>query len=222
MLLGLGCAAALAGAAAFRELMCQACGGGRLPLGVIGATFYGCMIVAVATLGLRKPAAFLLIGAAGLHAGLVILMLTRGPVCPLCLGTAASSFAVAAMVLRELPDLRETAVAVAPWMAAGAFLLPIHPSARGLELPSTPGAPVQVAVYTRDGCPYCDQLRDDVLPRALAGIADKVEVRWIPAPPETPTPSIVLSRGSGGHLIEGLPPADFLRREVLKLVEGTP
>ncbi len=222
LLLGLVLAAAIALIAALRELTCASCSGGRLPLGVIGATFYTCALIAAAVFGLRRLIAFLLFAAFGVHLGLVTLMVTRGPVCATCLLAAAASLVVVALALREKPDLVEPAIAIAPWMAAAVFLLPIHPAVRGIEVPSTPGASVLIAIYSRDGCAYCDQLRDEVLPEALKGIGDKVEVRWLPAPPMTPTPSILVSRGPGSRLIEGLPPADFLRREVVRLIEAAP
>jgi hypothetical protein len=222
--IALGTATAVSAVAAWRELSCQACAGGGLPLGILGTAFYACALIATAVFGLRRAIAVALFGAFGLHAGLVLLMLTRGPVCVTCLAAAGASGVVVATILLRERELLDPALAIAPWAAAGAFLLPLHPAVREVDVPSTPGAPVQVAIFTRDGCPYCVQLRDEVLPEALAGLDGKVELRWREAPPGTPAPSIVLSRADrpGGRLIEGLPPAGFLRREIDKLLTVQP
>ena len=220
LLAGLSVATAIAAVAAWREMACSSCSGGGLPLGVLGTGFYACLFVATAAFGPRRPVALLLIGAFGLHLGLVTLMVLRGPFCMTCLLAAAASGVVTAMVLLRERELVETAIALVPWTAAAAFALPVHVAPR--EVPSTPGAAVQVAVYTRDGCEYCDRLRDEVLPKALEGLEGRVEVRWIAAPPGTPTPGIIVSRGPGGKYIEGLPPVEFLRNEVMKRIGGSP
>jgi hypothetical protein len=220
LLAGLGAATAVAAVAAWRELSCSSCSGGALPLGVLGTGFYACCLVATTVFGPRRPVALLLIGAFGLHLGLVALMVMRGPFCVTCLLAAGASGVVTTVVLWRERELVETAIALVPWTAAAAFALPVQVAPR--EVPSAPGAQVQIAVYTRDGCAYCDRLRDEVLPQALEGLDGRVEVRWIAAPPGTATPAIIVSRGPGGKYIEGLPPVDFLRREVVKRIEGTP
>ena len=224
----LPCALALATAvsslAAWREVSCSACGRGGIPLGLMGAAFYSCALITTMTFGLRRPVALALFGALGLHLGLVGVMASRGPFCPTCLLAAGASALVTASLLARDRSLADPAVAIVPWGAAAAFLLPLHPAARDIEIPSTAGAPVQISIYSWDGCRYCEQLRDEVLPEALAGLQDQVDVRWLAAPPSSRVPAIILSRAgrTGGRYIEGLTPPGFLREEINKLLAVTP
>lgn len=221
LLAALALATAVSGIAAWREISCGSCSG-SLPLGLIGSAFYAALWISVALLGPRRPLSLAVVAAFGLHAGLVGVMVLRGPFCGACLlAAAASLLVVAALVVGQRSLLRDLAV-LAPWTAAAAFVLPLHPPIPEATGPS--GAELRLSIYTRDGCRYCEELRNRILPEAMEGLEGRVEVRWIQAPPALRVPGIALSRDdrTGGRYIEGLPPADFLRSEMDKFLAVTP
>jgi len=110
--------------------------------------------------------------ASGFHLGLICAMASRGAACPLCITTA------------RVPPFAATALGAGsrPPVVAGASRRLAWP--RPLELLAAPPAPpvefaphTRIVAYTRADCPYCDDLRDRVLPEATRGLDVEIVYR---------------------------------------------
>jgi len=192
---------------------CRSCGS-IPPLAVGGIVFYAATLVIASWRPRAKILLFSLIGAGGFHLGLVSSMISRGTTCETCLGAALFAFAALAATLGRDPSRWTWVPPILPWTAA-AGLLAAPP------LPTVePLGHTRIVAYTRPDCPYCDELRDRVLPEATRGLDVEVVFRDASSADfVTRTPTLLISRGSNRKVMEGLPAPDRLRKEIAA-VEG--
>ena len=91
--------------------------------------------------------------------------------------------------------------------------------------PAGPG--VRITIFSQEDCPYCDDLRDRVMPEVEKEFGPRVQVVWRPAaelPAIRRTPTLVVApgrNGRGARVIEGLPRIDVLR-EAIREAESRP
>ena len=188
---------------------CPACRSG-LPLAWIGAGFYAVM-GAAALLRRDPPVRFMAQWAFAIHLWLVVAMIRRDSICPLCIAAAAG--AVALMALSIAGDARpfwrwilEFACILVVAAAASAHL---EPAARP---PQVLASATQCVIYRNAHCPYCLQLENQVLPevRRRAGefqvvFLDASEYEFVRV-----TPTVLVRGPKGQKVFEGLPAADDL------------
>jgi len=195
---------------------CRSCGTPP-PLAVAGIAFYAAsLIVALA----RPDAAslrFALMAASGFHLGLIAAMASRGFACGSCLGAASCAFMALALVLGRDMSRWNWLPPILPWTAAAGLLM-APPSPPVDSPPHT-----RIVAYTRPDCPYCDELRDRVLPEATRGLAVEVVFRDAAgADFVTRTPTLLISRGANFRVVEGLPAPERLREEIARVEGGRP
>ena len=222
--------AALSAAAATVEwaYACGACRAGGFSLGLVGLGFYaGLFIAALATGPSRVLFAAVLFGF-GVHAMLVVQLIAGGRVCGLCLAAAAVSLAMAALAIAHDRQNLARIATMLPWSAIlviGWSAAPRAPALASASISDT--AAVRVVVFTQPDCPYCDDLRDRVVPEAEREFGPRIQVSYRPAadlPAIRRTPTIVVTPGRKDRqtrVIEGLPSYDMLRGAILEM-EGTP
>ncbi len=205
-------------------------------LAATGVVYYSVLLaVAVAT----GPSLFVYSGvlvAAGVHAGLVAVLLHLELFCGPCLATAGAAFCCLALAIACDPSNAFRASLVSPG-AAGALqlwllftgALPAAAESRGqvervasekFSGPSVPRGAVRMVVYTRPDCGYCIQLERDVLPGLmhLFGTRLDVELRSAKELPGIPTPTLILSGAGGRKFFPGLPETGDLRRAIETLM----
>ena len=192
---------------------CTRCQRG-LSLPLTGLVAYGSLLLLALRWSDRLPFRIALSAAAGVHLGLLVSMAGRGSWCPFCVGVA-SCCAVAVVAAFRKGD-GHLIPAIAPWSAMAILsMLPAPPPASPVKVPLT------LTIYSSADCPYCDRLRDEVLPRARAGIDVRVEYRDAGSADFVErTPTLVISRGGSTRVLEGLPAPDTLRRELLSMGGG--
>lgn len=190
---------------------CPSCGGPPT-LAIAGGAFYLVLLVAVLLREEWGAVRFAFMSASGFHLGLICAMASRGAACPLCLATAAFAVAATALSLAGHRPTWPLLPVVLPWTAAlGLLAAPPAP-------PASFPAHTRIVAYTRSDCPYCDELRDRILPEATRGI--DVEVVYRDAADAgfvRRAPTLLISRGSRYRLMEGLPTVDGLRGEITRL-----
>ena len=224
----LGVQAGLAAIAAALEWTwtCGACRAGGLSLGLIGFAFYTGLFLAAVFSG---PAPLLFAGlffGFGVHAMLVAQLLAAGMRCWICFGAAGISVLLVALAVAH--D-RANLVRMAFVLPGSVPLLlgwngaPKPAPAAAATVSDT--AAVRVVVFTQPDCPWCDQLRERVLPEIEREFGPRVQVVYRPAsdlPSVRRTPTLVLSPGRRdrqARVIEGLPTVDMLRSAVRELEE---
>ena len=190
---------------------CPACAGSS-PLAVAGVVLYGALLIGTLLREDFVAVRCALMGASGFHLGLICAMASRGSACPLCLATAACAFAATGLVLARARDSRPWLPVIAPWTAA--FGLLAAPPAPPNDFPDH----LRIVAYTRGDCPYCDELRNRVLPEATRGL--EIEVVYRDAASAgfvRRAPTLLLSRGRRSRVVEGLPTVARLRDEIAGL-----
>lgn len=215
-LLSLGTGALLSALAFFLE--CRSCD--RDPsLPLAGVVFYSTLLA----IGLWRGPGRLVFGGAFLAFGAHLLLMVRilpDRWCWLCVGAAANSLFLAILaLLADRSNLKVAAFAL-PWSAA-VFLLVPKPAA--IAVPESEG--VSVIIVEKDDCPYCRELREEVLPRLEREFGGRIEVRFRSAddfPGVRKTPTILVTRRKESRVIEGLPPYEMLRDAVARALEGSP
>lgn len=222
--------AALAAAAAALEwtYSCGACRAGGLSLGLVGFAFYTGLFLAAVFAG---PTPLLFAGlflGLGVHAMLVAQLLAAGMRCWICFGAAGLSLLLAGLaVAHDRVNLARIALAL-PWsvlLVLGWNGAPRPTAAAAATVSDT--AAVRVVVFTQPDCPFCDQLRERVMPEVEREFGPRVQVVYRPAgdlPAVRRTPTIVVSPGrrdQPARVFEGLPTVDMLRSAV-RAVEGNP
>ena len=213
LLLAIGGALSTSAAAAVE---CPACTGPS-DLAVAGAVLYGALLVGALFREDFVAVRWALMGAAGFHLGLVCAMASRGSTCPLCLATAACAFAATALVLVRDRASRPLLPVIAPWTAA--FGLLAAPPAPPTDFPDH----TRIVAYTRGDCPYCDELRDRILPEATRGLDVEVVYREAASVDFVRrAPTLLLSRGRRSRVVEGLPTVARLREEIADIGGGAP
>lgn len=213
--LRLGLAVAFAASAAAAST-CSTCGGPS-PIALAGLVGYGLLLA----ISLRRPFAGVvrwgLAAASGVHAALLTAMFRTDSVCAICLVTAAGAL-LALVAAMGCDSTRWAAVpAAAPW--TGAIVLLLLP----MPAPADPSGPLSVEVYSRPDCPYCQELKDRVLPEAIRGLSPLVAWKDASdAPFVRLLPTLRITRGGRSRLLEGLPSPERLRAELTALSGGQP
>ncbi len=226
----LGVQAAVAGAAATAEwaYACGACRAGGFSLGLVGFAFYAGLFVAAVVAGPARLLFAAILFGFGVHVVLVAQLLAAGLRCWICFGAAGASLALAALsVACDRANLGRLAF-VLPWsvLLVLGWSGPPRPAASA-SATVTDTAEVRMTVFTQPDCPYCDDLRDRVLPEIEREFGPRLLVVWRPAadlPALRRTPTIVIAPGRRdrpARVIEGLP-SPALLREAVREMEGRP
>ncbi len=221
----LGVQAGLSAAAAALDwtYSCGACRAGGFSLGPVGLAFYAGLFLAALCAGPNRLLFAAVLFAFGIHVMLVAQLLSLGLACWICFGAALNSLALAALAVAcDRTNLGRMA-AVLPW----AVLLVVGWTA--LPRPEAPPDPatVRVTAFTQPDCPYCDDLRDRILPALRREFGPRLKAAERPAdemPGLRRTPTLVIASGRRGvktQVIEGLPDYETLRGAVLR-AEGHP
>lgn len=197
---------------------CVACRSGSLSPAVAGALLYIGLLAAALTRGpSRLLFGFILLGF-GVHVALATQLFLAGIVCGLCIAATAGSIALVALSIAVDPGNLGRLAVLAPWSALlVATLLPLR-----APDPPTDGS-VRVMIFTQPDCPYCDELRDRVMPEIEREFGGRVKIDYRPAaevPAVRQTPTLILTSGRVGarpRVIEGLPTLERLRGAILDL-----
>lgn len=215
---------------------CGSCGGAReilggLTLAPLGAGFYGVLLALGASFGRSRLFYSGLLVAASAHVVLLLALYQHGVFCAPCILVGGAAILGAALSCWADPDN----------LARGSVLLPVgavlsHAAifamgflrAPGVEEAITslspPGLEAKAAarpgmarllVFTREGCRYCDEFEQDVLPELLREFSGRLGVDREQAPASLPTPTIVIS-GHERTVFPGLPPVAQLRDAILR------
>ena len=217
---------AISGVAAVLEAVgsCAACGSGRIPLAIVGGVGYAALF----GWGLiRGPSRLFFLGvlfAFGVHGSLAAQMFLAESLCALCLAAGAGSLGLVGLSIAvDRTNLARLAL-VLPWsallVALGFGPWPWRPVSSG-EAASI-GA-VSVVVFTEPDCPYCEELRNRVMPEIEREFGSRVRVDYRPAtelPAVRRTPTLILTPGhpgGRGRVIEGLPTLERLRGAIRDL-----
>lgn len=236
VLLGL-LAVALAGSAWAwtREGQCGSCGGARdlvggRSLAPLGVSLYSGLLILGAFFGRSRILFSGLLLAGSAHAVLLILLTQRGIFCGPC--TLVGGAAILGGVLSFFIDPVNLArgsllmpigaiLTHAALFALGAFHHPGGEAGPGsipevaalAEPTATPGT-ASLLVFTRHGCPYCDEFEEKVLPELLREFGERLVVERRPAPIGLPSPTLVVS-GAARTVFPGLPPIAELRKAIV-------
>jgi len=219
--------ALLAAWAALGGAGCGACRTSGAWIAPAGFALYAAMLAAALAHG---PSALLFGGAffaAGVHAVLAAHLWTAGAFCGLCVSTAVGAGLLAGLALACERGNLSRAAAILPWAVLAAVAAVGWPRPASALPGDVEGAGVRLTVFTQPDCPYCDRLRDEVLPPIEKEFGPRLRVSWRPAadlPAIRRTPTLVVSaeRGArGGRVFEGLPAASELR-EAIRAAEVLP
>ena len=221
----LGVQAALAATAAALEWTwsCGACRAGGMSLGLVGFAFYTGLFLAACFAG---PSPLLFAGlffGFGVHAMLVAQLLMAGMRCWICFGAAGVSLLLVVLaVAQDRANLARMAF-VLPWSVLLVLGWNGAPRTATAAASVTDTAAVRLVVFTQPDCPYCDELRDRVLPDMQREFGSRLQVVYRPAsdlPAVRRTPTIVVSPGrreQPARVIEGLPTAEMLRGAIREM-----
>lgn len=222
--------ALLAAAAATLEwtYACAACRAGGISLGLVGFAFYTGLFLAALFAGPTRFLFAAVLFGFGVHVLLSAQLLAAGLRCWICLAAAGVSAALAALsVACDRGNLVRMAL-VLPWSVLLVLAWSGLPRPAGVAAASVSDtAAVRLVVFTRPDCPYCDELRDRVLPPLEREFGARLQVTYRPAgdlPGVSRTPTLVITpgrRGQPARVIEGLPSAESLRAAILE-VGGRP
>jgi hypothetical protein len=224
ILLGLQAGVAALAASLEWSYSCAACRVGGFSMGLVGLAFYaGLLLIAVFTGPTPLFFAAIFFGF-GVHAMLVAQLLAAGLRCWLCFTAAGVSLSLVALsIAHDRANLGRIAL-VLPWpvlLVLGWNGVPKPTVAAAATVTDT--AAVRMVVFTQRDCPYCDQLREQVMPEVEREFGSRVQVVYRPAsdlPAVRRTPTIIVSPGrrdQPARVIEGLPTVDMLRTAVRDL-----
>jgi len=189
---------------------CTACGGPS-NLEAIGIVAYAGLLLGVLFREDHPLVRFAFMSVSGIHVGLLWAMVSRGAFCGLCSTVAAFAFAATSLALARHPRSWPSLPVLLPWTAAVGMLAAPPPP---VEL----SAHTRIVAYTRPDCPYCDELRNHVLPEATRGLEVEVVYRdAMDANFVRRAPTLLLTRGRRFRVVEGLPTIDRLRGEITVL-----
>ncbi len=228
LVLLLGVQAALSATAATIEwaYACGSCRAGGLSLGLVGFAFYTGLFIAALYAGPGRIVFGAVLLGFGVHVMLVGQLIATGKLCWICLTAAGVSAVMAGLSIAcDRANLARMAFAL-PWAALlTAGLRGFGPPPVTLPPDDEPG--VRVVVFTQPDCPYCEDLRANVMPQAKEEFGSRIRVSYRPAdrvPAIRRVPTIVVSAGPGRRhtrVIEGLPSYGKLR-EAISEIEGHP
>jgi len=219
--------AALAGWAAAGGAGCDSCQASSARVAVAGFALYAALFAAAVSKG---PSPLIFGGAffaLGVHAVLLAHLLRSGIVCGLCVATSLGAALLSVLAFACERANLSRAAAVLPWAVLAAIGTFGWPRPASAVLPAGDGPGVRLTVFTQADCPYCDRLRDEVLPPIEKEFGSRLKVSWRPAadlPAIRRTPTIVISpeRGTrGSRVFEGLPGTSELR-QALRAAEARP
>lgn len=204
-----------------------------------GLFTYAFLLLAALTAG---PSQFLHAGtflAAGVHAGLIAILIRLGIFCAPCVFTSLAALGALVSSLAFEPSQAYRAGVLTPVAAgvvqaaalfSGELSVVASPPERAerivepdlLVAPALRGT-VRMVIYTRPDCGYCQELERDVLPVLVGQFGSRVAIERRSARdlPGIPTPTIILSGADGRRLFPGLPPTEDLRRSIETLMGGS-
>lgn len=212
--------AALAGAAVLWSGSCGACRTGGTWLALAGFALYASLLAAALA---RGPSPLVFGGAlfaAGVHAVLALHLWLGAVGCALCAAASAGAAALAAAAVACDRGNLARGAAVLPWALLAAVAATGWPKPATAVAAPPAGTSVRLTVFTQDDCPYCEQLRDRVLPDIEKEFGARLRVVWRPAadlPAIRRTPTVVVAperSARGGRVFEGLPAATALREAI--------
>ena len=215
----LGGQAILAAAAVLRSGDCGACRSGGSWLALAGFALYASLLAAALA---RGPSPLVFGGAlfaAGVHAVLAAHLWIGGLGCGLCAAAAAGAAMLAALSVAYDRRNLSRGAALLPWAVLAAVAAVGWPKPPTAAAPAE-GAAVRLTVFTQDDCPYCEQLRNRVMPDIEREFGARLRVDWRPAadlPAVRRTPTLVVAperNRRGGRVFEGLPAAAELRAAI--------
>jgi hypothetical protein len=242
ILLGVGFT--LSGAALVKVTVSGTCGacsvGGPVSLPLAGMVFYGLLFAASIMTGAGALVGSGIALAVAAHGFLTGYMAIDGRTCLLCLGAAINSLVLYGLSLVRDPDNLVRSVIVIP---LGALVIPLALFVVG-ALPTTSNPreaaeiislaragpavsdEIRILVFEQKDCPYCEELRDRLVPAITREFGPKV--RWsfrkaseMPGIRHTPTVVVLPPHGKGSAVFEGLPTYEVLAAAVRKqLING--
>lgn len=212
----------LSAAAAFRAFLpgCSSCETGNLPdllLGACGAAFYFVLWGSTRRSGFTRPFALLFGGATALHAFLLFHMMETGLYCLWCALAAGNAFLLALLLLFS----RTARLPLLGGMTTTALLLLASHSL--FSPPTSRADSLRLVVYERPDCPYCHQLREQVLPPILRNFPNRLSVEYRDARgigEIRKTPTLLLDDSHAPEIIEGMPSTAYLRERIVARLSG--
>ena len=212
--------------------------GGR-SLGAVGVVFYGFLLAAALARGPSLLVYSGVLAAAGVHVGLLMVLVHARIFCAPCVGAALCALAALAAAFR----CDGSNAFRASWVIPGAAILVqwgslLHGALPALaqgrtkaeaaaeeEFRAPPVAPgdVRMVVYSRPDCGYCLQFDRDVLPGLIREFGKHLEIerRSAESLPGLPTPTLILTGAAQRRFFPGLPESEDLRRTLHDLMEET-
>ncbi|HEX7899341.1 MAG TPA: hypothetical protein VF950_16365 [Planctomycetota bacterium] len=218
----------LAGWAASGAGDCGACRATGSWLALAGFALYASMLAGALAWGPSAAVFGAALFAAGVHAVLVAHLWIADLRCGVCAATAVGAALLAVLAVACDRGNLARGAAVVPWAVLAAVAAVGWPRpAAAVPAPADPAAAVRLTVFTQADCPYCDRLRDEVMPALEKEFGARLRVVWRPAadlPAIRRTPTVVVAperNGRGGRVFEGLPTAGDLR-DAIRSAEGRP
>jgi hypothetical protein len=224
MILLLGGQTILSVAAVALELTrsCAACSSGTLAPGIAGAVFYGGLLLLAARRGPSRWLTGAILFAFGIHVALAVQMWLTGIVCVVCVAATVGSLALVCLSLARDPAELGRLGFIAPWSALAVVVGLGTARAPAAASGSTPES-VSVVVFTQPDCPYCEELRNRVMPEIEREFGTRIRIDYRPAsdlPAVRRVPTLILTpsrTGREGQVIEGLPTVERLRGAIRDL-----
>jgi hypothetical protein len=199
-----------------------------MSLGLLGVAYYGGLLVAALVAGPNRGIYCALLFGFGVHVMLVAQLVLAGLACGICFAAAGVSLILVALAIAcDRANLGRLAV-VLPWaallvVATGRASLPAVAAGE----PSPGPEAIRITVFTQPDCPYCDELRDRVMPVIEREFGPRLRVAYRPSsdlPAVRRTPTLVVSRAGAdrpARVLQGLPSVETLR-DTIRQVEGAP
>jgi len=206
-------------------------------LAVVGMAYYGVLFLAAQAFGRSIFVFSGVILAAGVHGGLLAILLHAKVLCAPCLGTALSALIALGAAIRCESWIGYRASWVIPGVAlvvqSRLFLTAALPQAaearvsaeriseEEFQAPPVPRGQVRMVVYSRPDCGYCIQFDRDVLPALVRDFGPylQVERRSAENLPGIPTPTLILTGAERRRFFPGLPELADLKSTVRDLME---
>lgn len=206
---------------------------GGLDLAPLGILFYAHLLVAIVLQGVSPYVQRCAIVAFAIHLTGTWLLLSYRITCVPCLATAASALQLLVVVsLQNGRRLHKPALLLAAFTVSFVGVMSVVGSPlevfdsrlilksliaqerdRTARRVASVSETVRLVVFERAGCLLCAKLRRELIPPLVRDYSSKIEVEFRRAPPNLPTPTVVVVGKSVGGSV-GLPDAEELRRMV--------
>ncbi len=204
---------------------CTACTGIRgvdhQYVAIAGIVFYAAVFTMAVVRGVRRSVGVLMLAASGAHLVFIILLLLDQKLCIPCIVTAgcagmgaltfvswkqfrgpeALSLFIACVVTIGILRLAEKVASYANDKIVAELV------AKELSGARPPIGQVRLIVFSRMGCPFCEALRRDVLPRSAERFKDHLMVEFRSAPDQVAAPTLLFIGREAHRVIVGLPKA---------------